>query len=507
MAKLPNKGELWAPTEQELIESAISDYQYLVENNGYEAETSYEGTDVWFQYKAMAGMMTPLYYSISVKSDASSELTARGQDLERLRVAAGLPEIPSSSSSGYVTVTVLGGGARTFRDGDEGKLPNGKFVVVDGVQRGIRDGYSVRVKSRETGADTNVPAGTVVKWVSPLFNVGSEAIVTAPGLQGGADAEDDEGKRQRILSRRRNRPGSGNWAHCNEVAEETDGAIQVAFTYPCLGGPSSAKVVLVKAHEPLTHNYSREVPPAKVQKVDAALQGTMPPEDLSTQSAADEYVDVSISLNFSAQNVGWENTTPFPVPNPADGYDGYVTVGSVNTPQQITINKSETNGVAPVEGSSQISWWAPNDLVFVSSLVTTVADYDGYWLMSLQTPLSSTNDSVSEGDFISPTAANAESYRNSIIQEFNSLGPGENTMSSQVLNQNPSRAYRRPFPYERYPYALSSKQLNALQSANPEILDADYLFRSLIQPTVPGSITSPPNILVLRRFGMYPATS
>ena len=90
---------------------------------------------------------------------------------------------------------------------------------------------------------------------------------------------------------------------------------------------------------------------------------------------------------------------------------------------------------------------------------------------------------------------------------MNALGPGENTASTNILNQNPTRGYRRPWNYETFPFELSSRQTNTFQREFDDVIDVDYLYRSLTKPTVPGSILTAPNVLKLHHFGIYPAAS
>ncbi len=497
---VPKPGELWVPAPGELKQQALDDYRTLLERNGFDTVDSFEGTEVDIRFTAIETMMQPIFYNIAIKADASSELTAVGADLEQRRVDAGLPEIPPSHSVGYATVTVFGTGGRLFPDGLEGKLKNGLFVRVWGTQT-VENGGRVRVRSRDPGKATNVAAGTELVWTTPPFNVAAKAAVAAPGLRGGTDEETPDQKRYRIQIRRQTRAGGGNWGHAVEVAMAADASIQAAFGYPALGGPSSMKVVLVKAIDDGSGDYSRVVPEDTVTLSRAAVHGELPGfAEFAVQSALDEYVDVSLALGIAAN--GWRSTNPWPVPSAG----GIVTVESVQSTVEFQVLKSETNGNAPSVGN-QIMWWCAPKQKWVETTIVSTSDGGSVWEVIVDNPLVIDASAILAGDYISPSAFAADEYRAQWLVQMNALGPGENTASANSLNQNPTRGFRRPWGYESFPYELNSRQTNAFQRAFTDVLDVDYLYRSQTKPTVPGAINTAPNVLRLRQFAIYPAAS
>jgi len=497
---VPKPGELWVPAQGELKRQALDDYRTLLQQNGFDTVETFEGTEVDIRFTAIETMLQPVFYNIAIKADASSEQTATGADLEQRLADAGLPPIPPSRSVGYVTVTVFGTGGRVFADGLEGKLENGLFVQVSGTQAGIENGGRVRVRSREPGKSANVAAGTEVVWTTPPFNVAAKATVAAPGLRGGTDEESEEQKRTRIGIRRQTRAGGGNWGHAVEVAMAADASIQAAFAYPAIGGPSSCKVALVKALDESSSDFSRAVPDDTVTLATAAVFGEMPGfAEFEVQSAVDEDVDVTLALGLAGN--GWRNTLPWPVAS----VDGRVTVYSVGSTTEITILKSETNGNAPYPGA-QIMWWSPTKQRWVTSTVVVADDDGATWTVSLDAPLVIESSGVAAGDFLSPAAFDSDAHRAAWLAQMNGLGPGENTTSASILNHNPTRGFRRPYGYESFPFELSSRQTNAFQRAFRDVIDVDYLYRSQSKPTVPGSITTAPNVLRLRHFAVYPST-
>ena len=89
----------------------------------------------------------------------------------------------------------------------------------------------VGVTALSTGADTNLVAGSLLSFSTPIENITSTATVDANALSGGADQEDDVKLRARLLSRIQQPPHGGadydyiNWAL--EVAGVTR-----AWVYP-----------------------------------------------------------------------------------------------------------------------------------------------------------------------------------------------------------------------------------------------------------------------------------
>lgn len=498
---VPKPGELWVPALGELKQQALDDYRTLLQQNGFDTVDTFAGTEVDIRFTAIETMLQPVFYNIALKADASSEQTATGADLDQRVADAGLPQIPPSRSVGYVAVTVFGAGGRVFADGLEGKLANGLFVQVWGTQVGIEDGDTVRVRSRDPGKGTNVAAGTKVTWTTPPFNVAAKATVAAPGLRGGTDAESEDQKRTRVGIRRQTRAGGGNWGHAVEVAMASDASIQAAFAYPALGGPGSCKVAVVKSVDDESGDFSRAAPADVVGLAKAAVLGELPGfAEFAIQSAVDEYVDVSLSLSFAGS--GWRNTAPWPIPSAG----GRVPVETVISTTEITVAKSTTNGNDPLEGT-QIMWWSPTKQRWVTTTVVSVTDGGGIWTIELDVPLAIEAAGVAVGDFLSPASLDADAHRASWVAKMNGLGPGENTASANSLNQNPTRGFRRPYGYESFPAELSSRQTNAFQREFGDLIDVGYLYRSLTKPTVPVAITTAPNVLRLRHFGIYPATT
>jgi hypothetical protein len=168
-----------------------------------------------------------------------------------------------------------------------------------------------------------------------------------------------------------------------------------------------------------------------------------------------------------------------------------------------SVTVGAATAVAPIANVTEILWWSRHDMAFHRRRVTAQSGTAGAWLLTLDAPLvDSMNNVASVGDFISPAAVNAESYAKTWRSVMRSMGPGE--MLSPGSNRLP-RASRHPKPTAKWPSALTIVQLNTFTSAHKEVSDCAWSYRSATEPTVPGSVDLPPNILVPNNFGIYPA--
>lgn len=88
------------------------------------------------------------------------------------------------------------------------------------------------------GAIGNLDPGAIVSFANPLANVSRNAIVDSQTITG-ADAEDIEVYRQRVIDRFQKRPQGGAYADYEQWGEEASGIINV---YPYTGSPGEVDV-------------------------------------------------------------------------------------------------------------------------------------------------------------------------------------------------------------------------------------------------------------------------
>ena len=102
----------------------------------------------------------------------------------------------------------------------------------------------IMVQAVTAGAAGNLEPGAVLKFVSPLPDVSSEAVVGEAGLSGGVAEESDESLRERLLLKIREPPHGGAKHDYAAWALETPGVTR-AWVYPNHYGLGSVGVCVV----------------------------------------------------------------------------------------------------------------------------------------------------------------------------------------------------------------------------------------------------------------------
>jgi uncharacterized phage protein gp47/JayE len=492
---------------EEIRDQILADTRLEAINRGVPEPAVQEGTDLYLWATADAAMDMLHFSNVELSRNAITPLNATGQDLEDWRDTLSLPEVKPSGSFGKIVIAMNTTGAvSTISDGEPFLFPNGKRGKVLGTWIGITDGSEVDAVSVDTGASTNYPADTEVRFLSPPANVSEKAKVSkdAP-MVGGTDFEGDDRKRSRVINSLANKPGGGNWGQLREVALEAIASIQDAFVYPAPGGPGSALVVPVRDFDDGNLDWSRALSSAALTTVRNAVYNFVSDgAQVVVRAAANQPVDVSLLVTIPASSLsggngqGWtdQDGAVWPLLVLADS--GRVAVTSASAPNQITVGAQTTT--APVVGLTHVMWWSSADMRFRTFLVTGVSGGTGAWVLTLDRPLAASDGStVAAGDYICPAAANADAYGSNWIDAFRKLGPGELTSDPGRL----PRALRRPLQTDESPGSLSFQTLEDFKGMHAEVTDITWSYRSSSAPTVPVDVNSSPNVLTPRRFAIY----
>lgn len=509
---ITSNGQIYTPKNAaEIRDQILRDLRLAAVDAGLAEPPVTPGTDWFLIATAVANECLIGFANVSIGLDAQNILTATGPDLDAIRVGYGLPEVPPSGSTGKLKIRV--DGAVTIPNGTNFLLPNGKRGQTVGANINPADNAEISVAAIDTGTDTNLGAGEIVRFVSPPVNLQTNATVSvgAP-LTGGTDGEDpntDAGAarmRQRILDTLRNKPAGGNWSHIRELALESLGSVTDCYVYPALGGPGSAKVVPVRDFDIANNDYSRALSSAALQTVRAALQAALPtPQEIVVEASADVSVDMTLSLTLpvsvlsGGNGEGWLDPAPWP---PLVGGDsGRVSVSAVAASNdQITVTAQTTT--APIAGLTRIAWWSAVDRKFYVATVVAQSGSSGAWVLSLDRALVSSDGSgpsTSPADYICPAAQNLDLYGAAWVDLFRSLGPGEATADSNRL----PRSLRHPFVASEDPSDLTSTTLATFVKKFPEITNYATGYAPTTAPSVPSTVADPVQILVPRKFAVY----
>jgi len=497
--------DLYQPRNaEELKQRALRDARLAAIDAGADEPAVNPGSDLDILATMVANTALIGFANIAAIEADFNVFSATGQALDELRAAEGLPEVVPTGAKGALKIRVLG--PTTIPNGLQFRYPNGLRGRVVGGYTNPADNSEVNVEAIDTGTQTNLAPGTKVTFVGPPTNLLAEAEVssTTP-LTGGIDEESDERKRARIINVRRNKPAGGNWAHLRQIATDALGSVQDAYVYPALGGPSSVKIVVVKAFNRETKDFSRTLPDAALTIVRGAVHRQVAGDtDHIVQSAADEAADFAIQIQIpdsilaGGNGLGWVDQSPWPGLEAAD--NGRITITATDDDfDQITV--SANTSTSPTAGLTHVAWWSSVDQRFYHALVVGVSGSAGAWVLDLDRPfVDSFGNGPETGEYVCPDAQNLDGYGTLWLDIFESLGPGENTTSANRL----PRAKRHPYATDEDPSSITRATLARLVRAYPEITDISLAYAPTTTPTVPPNVRTAPNILVPRHLGFYP---
>lgn len=443
------------------------------------------------------------------------EDSATGADLERLGGLRGVTKRPAAGSYGSVVLessistTVVSGTQLLYATGQ-------KYEVT--VGNTYANGDLIPVRAIDQGDATNLPEDTPLKWAAPPAGASANALVGPGGLVNGTDVEDDEVYRQRVLARMRTPPKSGNPQHLAELAEGASPSVQKAFVYPGVEGPATVHIAV--AAPPTKTNKSRVVattlmntivrPYTQAQIPERAFSVVTTVDDLLTEIAIGLILPDPPSASPPGPGGGWLDGSPWPQPaatNTATTTDWRCAVTAVGSATQITVDAQ----TAPLEGSTRIaavgadtSGWK----VFTAT-VLSYSGTPGAYVLTLDTAW----PFVEVGTFIFPQFEQQDRMLAAVLGHFQLMGPGEKTANASAL----LRGYRHPPPNVAFPNALDALFLRTLSENAPNVLAAQWFFRSYtglgtptrgpsagrLSPPVPSTIRNPPKQFVPSRIGFY----
>jgi uncharacterized phage protein gp47/JayE len=152
----------------------------------------------------------------------------------------GVSRNPAVAWSGNITITgtpsatvTFGTAVLTFNGLNYGSFEQSGSPVSSVTLSG-GGSATVQATAASTGATTSLPDATILTWSSTPTNANSTATVQSSGtIIEGADAELDQSYAARIISRRQNRPASGNRADWQAWGLAVAGVAD-AYVYPNL---------------------------------------------------------------------------------------------------------------------------------------------------------------------------------------------------------------------------------------------------------------------------------
>lgn len=493
------------PTIESVTEGALRFFrQHLVKNgvpvSSAQAATQ-KGGDRWATVSAFATPLAVVLANCRLKEDATSPDTAIGDDLDALCAVYGLTRSAGAGASGNVVVTCTG--VVTYAAGQElVAASNGKRYRVVAVAT-VPTGSNVGVIGIDTGTETNLAQGEILTWTQPPTGSATTCVVASGGLTNGQPADTNSRLRKRLLKRLREPQNGGSWAHYQRWIEDTSSSVENAYVYPAAQGPGTVHAAYT-VEGTRDNDYQRAGTSALTTSIADAVV-LQAPEFADTTITTVDHEDLSVVLKLTLPNPvvqggaggGWidKSTVRWP---PALG-SGAVTVSSVTDSDSFVV----TSTTVPVDGAWIHIFDSTNREVLLARVVSHSGS-SGSYTINLDRALSG----VTAGDHVFPASERGGKYADTFMAEVAKLAPGEKTTEVDVL----PRAYRHPRAIDGFPSGLTTRQLTAVQTSYGEIQNASYFalngstgYTLPLEPSVPGAVTSAPNIWRVKHFAVYPA--
>src|SRR6185369_9277696 len=184
----------------------------------------------------------PIYANTQAFADAQMPDTAVDADLDRQLAMVGLARRAAGPSIGQIRPIPTA--TSSVPTNSQLTDPNGNvFQIVTGGPAST-SGTIFDVESVGVGSTTNLPAGTLLKWVSPPPFM-SATIALYGAADGGVDAESDDAARARLLEYyAAETKAGGAWGQVAELATDASPEIEASFVYPVANGPGTEHVAV-----------------------------------------------------------------------------------------------------------------------------------------------------------------------------------------------------------------------------------------------------------------------
>lgn len=479
---------LTTPSHFDWRQIILDDLEVTARDAGIERPPVQEGGEWWLLAGLCATAADLMTAQFRAGVWAADPATATGDALDDLRVQLGLPEISATGGQGNVTVTVTG--TATFTAGDTLTAPGGLRgqVLETTIITTSTSPKVVPVQMTDTGAATNLAAGVTVRFDSPPVNAFTAALVTAE-FTGGVDTESDDSKRERVVSALRTAGAYGSPGYIRQQVLGIDNlAPDDCYIYRAHGGPGTFKIVPV-----MTGPGSRSASAARISAIQSAISAVVPPEvHFEVQNAEDVAVDVALEVTLSGGTHAWTDTAPAPLLASTAAPCTVTTVGAGY------INIGNATGIA-VGKNITISCAASGE---ISEHVVTYCTTSGGNIWQIVVTPDVPSDVVA-GDYVYPSvsvSADSVSLHDAWFAALGSIAPGQQTTEATL-----AQCIRTPRVADGAPSDSVASAVGSMFRAYPTAADEySVVYASQSVPVIPASTSSPPQILIPRRFAVYP---
>lgn len=217
--------------------------------------------------------------------------TATGEDLDLAGADNGLPRKEATYSQ--VLVRVSGLEDQVVSSSVKISYSDVVFTAIEAKTIPAADYIDVIFKCNTAGTVGNVAEGTVFSFDGNYYGLTS-AVAVSKGV-GGADREDNESYRERILYKIQNEASSGNEAHYKIWAESVDG-VASAKIVPLWNGNGTVKVLI--------STPDKSTPTQTLIDTVSAYIETQRPIGATVTVDSIEYVDVNVVATVTLSDIG-----------------------------------------------------------------------------------------------------------------------------------------------------------------------------------------------------------
>lgn len=230
------------PSLKELVDRVTSD----IESRLPGADARLRRSNLSVLGRVLAGAAHGLYGFLANIARQVIIDTADMEYLERWANVWGMSRTAAVLATGQVTLT--GVGNPTVPAGTELQRSDGaRFRLVADKQLVAGVG-TADVEAMDAGSAGNTLPGSTLLLTTSIAGVSSMATVASGGLSGGADTEDDEGLRERLLFRIRRPPQGGAETDYVAWAKEVAGVTRV-WVRPLYEGAGTVTVFFVRDND------------------------------------------------------------------------------------------------------------------------------------------------------------------------------------------------------------------------------------------------------------------
>lgn len=387
------------------------------------------------------------------------------------------------------------------------------YQVFSTVQTPLGGVATVTMAAIDTGAATNLKAGTKLTWTFRDPNMEPEATV-ADDFSGGTDEETDAEFASRMMGEIRHKPAAGNAAHFRSWVRGASNAIEDGFVYPCAMHGGSVVVAITQKRANVTGPLARI--PSSSTLADVIARLTPPyspvvPARVFVVAVPVQAKPTNAVVQLDLQRgtaAGWADVTPFP------SYHATTPIVTAVTSQtdftitclgDATLPGQASGATLSGDDAPQLMVWAPDYSEFIPLGVSSVQDLGGnqYRVLLSATPTSFSGPfTLAIGHFVSPAVARHTLVSNAVEEYFDSLGPGD--LFDTSTDPRGNRCVRFPRTNEEYPYragaVLATRIIEALGGSSA---DGTLASMSYTTPGYPTNITDGPYMLTIASVGVY----